>query len=189
MKKNLILFSVVFLFTTLVSCEAVKEKVTVSVNVPGPDLEFKAEPRPRVLEAPQKAPGASQALEILYEGTININIANELAKQNLSVDNIKSFLLLQSTLEIVPGQYTDANIDLNSLKDIKLFFDNTTQLVAKVKSVNLETKSLTFEVVNPELLEKLKENSLHVIVAKDTPLIYKVSFVLKTKYVARVGMR
>ncbi len=42
---------------------------------------------------------AGETEETLYDGVLNINIAQELEKQGFSFENIKSFLIIEGTLE------------------------------------------------------------------------------------------
>ena len=107
----------------------------------------------------ETATRAGATEETLYDGVLNINIAQELEKQGFSFENIKSFLITQGTLEEeIPSGY-----DLKGFVGAKLYFDNTSKLVARADKV--ENNKVRFTIVNGELLNQLKDDKLHVILA------------------------
>lgn len=119
--------------------------------------------------------------ETLYDGVLNINIAQELEKQGFSFENIKSFLITQGTLEEeIPSGY-----DLKGFVGAKLYFDNTSKLVAKADRV--EGAKVRFTIVNGELLDQLKDDKLHVILVGVRPA-KKLRMKLTMDYKAKVSL-
>ena len=116
--------------------------------------------------------------ETLYDGILEINIAKELEKQGFSFENIKSFLITRGTLEEeIPSGY-----DLQGFVGAKLYFDNTTKLVAKAEK--MEGSKVHFTIVNGELLDQLKDDKLHIILVGVRPakkLRMKLTMDYKTK--------
>lgn len=186
--KNLVIAAISLFMLTLNSCEAIKEKLTSNVDFTPNDIEVMiiGETTPSGVKGLERAPAAEV---ILMDKTVNINIAKELEKNKFSIDNIKSLLLLESTLELVPGQYTSTNIDLNAFKGMKLYFDDLNHLVAKVKSVDLSNKTISLEITNPELLDRLKNDQLHFILTGDAKPKYNALFKLRNKFRAKVGLK
>ncbi len=124
---------------------------------------------------------AGETEEVLYDGVLQINIAQELEKQGFSFENIKSFLITQGTLEEeIPSGY-----DLKGFIGAKLYFDNQTKLVAKVEKV--EGNKARFTIVNGELLDKLKEDKLHIIFVGVRPAT-KLRLKLVMDYKAKVSL-
>lgn len=189
-KKKEILFSFLFASALFFSSCGVEEQLTKEVNIDAQDITIdvsKIDITPHKIKSDANV-GA--ALKILYDHTINLNVSEKLAEYGLSVDNIKTFALYQSTISVVPGSYTDVDLDLNTFKDLKLYFDNTeaANLAATVQSVDATNGSITFKIENPNQLDKLRNNFIHVIVAKETIPLYNVRFKMKLQYKANVGL-
>ncbi len=129
----------------------------------------------------ETATRAGTTEETLYDGVLNINIALELEKQGFSFENIKSFLITQGTLEEeIPSGY-----DLKGFVGAKLYFDNTSKLVARADKV--ENGKVRFTIVNGELLNQLKDDKLHVILVGVRPT-KKLRMKLTMDYKAKVSL-
>ena len=129
----------------------------------------------------ETATRAGATEETLYDGVLNINIAQELEKQGFSFENIKSFLITQGTLEEeIPSGY-----DLKGFVGAKLYFDNTSKLVARADKV--ENNKVRFTIVNGELLNQLKDDKLHVILVGVRPT-KKLRMKLTMDYKAKVSI-
>lgn len=192
MKTILKISFALFLLLSFNACNKLKDALTAEVPIPENSVDFQIGPAGQInAGAPRaaKAPAAATAEVTLFDKVLNVNVASELQKQGMTVDQIKSFTLVQTSLTIqVPDGYADYTALLNSFKTVKLYFDNTTQLVAEGKSVTISGRKGVVEITvkNPELLDKLKNDQLHVILTgeKFPPVV--VNAVLKTTYKAKI---
>lgn len=126
---------------------------------------------------------ASTTEEVLYDGILNVNVAAELEKNGLSFEHLKSFLITQGTLEVVTPQ----GFDLNTFRTAKLYFDNQTVLVAKADVIDAVARKVKFTIINGELLDKLKNDKLHVILTGIRPQVI-VRLKLVMDYQAKVTL-
>ena len=132
-------------------------------------------------DVPELLSGATE--EVLYDGILNVNVAAELEKNGLSFENLKSFIITQGTLELVTPQ----GFDLNTFRTAKLYFDNRTALVAKADVVEAAARKVRFTIINGELLDKLKDDKLHVILTGIRPNVV-VRLKLVMDYKAKVSL-
>ena len=132
-------------------------------------------------DVPELLSGATE--EVLYDGILNENVAAELEKNGLSFENLKSFIITQGTLELVTPQ----GFDLNTFRTAKLYFDNRTALVAKADVVDTAARKVRFTIINGELLDKLKDDKLHVILTGIRPNVV-VRLKLVMDYKAKVSL-
>lgn len=132
-------------------------------------------------EAPMLLASATE--EVLYDGILNVNVAAELEKNGLSFEHLKSFLITQGTLEVVTPQ----GFDLNTFRTAKLYFDNQTVLVAKADVIDAVARKVKFTIINGELLDKLKNDKLHVILTGIRPQVI-VRLKLVMDYQAKVTL-
>lgn len=191
MKKLInLLLAVSFMLIVLTGCNAIKDALVINVDFQPADIEFSVNESgmPVDLKNISRAPAVET---VLLDRTVDINVAKELEKKGASIENIKSFLLLEATLTLIPGEFTSVDINLNVFKGVKLYLDdtNTGNLVAKVKSVDNAEGTITLEVVKAELLDKLTDDSIHIIITNDNKPAYKAKFKLKNKFRAKVGMK
>lgn len=182
------------LFITLSFNACVKDALTVSVPIPENTVDFQIGPAGQIKTgAPQaaKAPAAAATEVTLFDQILNVNVASELQKQGMSVDQLKSLTLVQASFVVqIPDGYADYTALLNSFKTVKLYFDNTTQLVAEGKSITISGRKGVVEITvkNPELLNKLKKDQLHVILTGEKFPPITVNCQLKTSYMARIAI-
>lgn len=134
-----------------------------------------------------KAQSASQgtrsgeAEETLYDGVLEVNVAAELEKNGFSFENIKSFALKKGTLVAV----TPSDYGMEDFKTVKLYFDNTSKLVAKAEKV--ENDKVLFNIVDGQLLDQLKDDKLHIILTGQRPP-EDVTVKLVMDYAVRVSL-
>lgn len=172
--------SLLLLFTAVTSCkDTIGEMLSAEIPVNNRTIVFDINPATKSAEAVTTRAG--EAEETLYDGVLNINIAKELEKQGFSFENIKSFLITQGTLEEdIPSGY-----DLQGFVGAKLYFDNTSKLVAKAEKV--EANKVRFTIVNGELLNQLKDDKLHIILVGVRPA-KKLRMKLTMDYKAKVSL-
>lgn len=168
------------------SCkETLQDALSKDIAVKNREIVFDVQPSGLSLagtegkETPELRAGATE--EVLYDGILNANVAAELEKNGLSFENLKSFLITQGTLEEeIPSGY-----DLKGFVGAKLYFDNTSKLVAKADRV--EGSKVRFTIVNGELLDQLKDDKLHVILIGVRPA-KKLRMKLVMDYRAKVSL-
>lgn len=164
MKKKLFQLSLLIcILSAATSCKkALEDALSREIPVTNKSVTFDVTPSSsRSADGTETRSGKSK--EVLYDGVLEINIAQELEKQGLSFENLKSFLITQGTIEEdIPSGY-----DLQGFIGMELYFDNRTKLVAKVEKV--EGNKARFTIVNGELLDKLKEDKLHIILVGVRP--------------------
>ena len=180
MKKNLET-SICLLMVLLVaaSCKkAVEDVLSTEIPVKDQSVTFVLQPA-NANEAPARVKAESE--EVLYDGVLKINIAAELESRGFSFENIKSFLITQGTLE----ETTPDGFDMKGFIGAKLYFDNRDQLVAKVDKV--EKGIARFTIVNPQLLDKLENDELHIILVGVRPSI-QLKLTLKMDYLVKVSL-
>lgn len=185
-KKNFLFF--ILISVTIFSSCGIEEKFTKEVSVDAPEITFDV--RKETAKSQKVNSEENSNLQILHEEIININIADKLGEHGLSVNNIKTFALQQSVINVVTGDYTDRNIDLNLFRDMKLYFDNISEanLVASVLNVDTVNGSISFKIENPNQLDKMKNNSIHVIIAKEIHSKYNVRLKLRMRFNMKVGL-
>lgn len=100
--------------------------------------------------------------EVLFEG--EINVAKVLDSIGFPLSSLNSFAITGGTLEEeIPSGY-----DMHGLVGMKLYFDNTDNLVARADVVE-EGTVLRFTIVNGELLNKLENEKLYIILVGTRP--------------------
>ncbi|MDI9551546.1 MAG: hypothetical protein GX125_08515 [Bacteroidales bacterium] len=154
------------------SCQQILEQV-ISKEIPikNQSVTFTVEPGTR----------ADEGEETLFDGVLEINIAEEIEKKGFSFDKILSLALKTGTLELV----TPSNYNMDGFLSAKLYFDNKKNLVATAEKV--EHNKVLFTVVNVNLLDKLRDDSLHIILTGQRPP-KKVILKLIMDYAARVTL-
>ena len=159
--------------------EAIEEMLSTDIAFNNRTVVFDIKPATKSTEAAATRAGKTE--EKLYDGVLNINIAQELEKQGFSFENIKSFLITQGTLEEeIPTGY-----DLKGFVGAKLYFDDMSKLVAKAEKV--EGNKVRFTIVNGELLNQLKDDKLHIILVGVRPT-QKLQMKLTMDYRAKVSL-
>lgn len=180
MKTRIAKFTCLLLLLAATSCKkALEDTLSKEIAINGKSVIFDINAAIRSAKA--AATRAGETEETLYEGVLNINIAQELEKIGFSFENLKSFLVTQGTLEEeIPSGY-----DLQGFVGAKLYFDNKTKLVAKADKV--EGNKVRFTIMNGELLDKLKEDKLHIILVGVRPT-KKLRMKLTMDYKAKVNL-
>lgn len=163
-----------------VSCKkALEDTFSREIAINGKSVVFDINAATKLAEAAETRAGKTE--ETLYDGVLNINIAQELERQGFSFENLKSFLITQGTLEeAIPSGY-----DLQGFVGAKLYFDNTSKLVAKAEKT--EGSKVRFTIVNGELLDQLKDDKLHIILVGVRPA-KKLRMKLTMDYKAKVSL-
>lgn len=183
MTKKIKFSKVVFIFALLfafIACESIKENLAVTVPINNKEVEFEVDET--ILEASlqSKLPSAAFVEHILLDRTFNINVAAEAEKLGYDFERILEFVLSEASIELVePNGY-----DMGQFNNIKLYFDNQSQLVAQADKV--EGKKVTVKIMNGNLLDKLKEDKLHVIITGDKKPSGKAKLKLISSYKAKV---
>ncbi len=162
------------------SCKkALENALSTEIPITGKSIVFEVDAATKSAEA--SATRAGETEEVLYEGDLKINIAAELKKQGFSFENIKSFLITQGTIE----EAAPSGFDMKGFVGAKLYFENKTKLVAKAEKI--EGNKVRFTIVNGELLDKLKEDNLHIILTGVRPN-KKLKLRLVMDYKAKVSL-
>ena len=81
----------------------------------------------------------------------------------------------------------DGILNVNTFRTAKLYFDNRTALVAKADVVDTAARKVRFTIINGELLDKLKDDKLHVILTGIRPNVV-VRLKLVMDYKAKVSL-
>ena len=112
---------------------------------------------------------------------MEIDLVPELKKQGFSEKNLKSFLIKKGKLVLVKP----IGFDMKEFKGVKLYFGDKNLFVATADEV--KENSLYFNVDNPDLLSKLSQDKLHIIlIGKKPAKNVEVKFV--ADYVANIGI-
>ncbi len=181
MKKNLLKIScLLFMLLTAVSCKDALEDVLSKEVKMKRTVTFDVKPKESVsAEIPETRVGSVE--EVLYDDVLNVNIAQEMEKQGFSFKNVKNFLITQGTLEeAIPSE-----VDMQDFVGAKLYFENRDQLVAKAE--RLEGRKVRFTIVNGNLLDKLKDDKLHIILVGTRPIRF-VRLKLTMDYSVKVSL-
>ena len=170
--------TVLFIFT---SCEKIKENLAVTVPINDRELTFEVGTNP--LPSPTyKAPAATAELKVLLDKTFNVNVEAEVEKLGYDMNNIVEFFLSVASIELVEP----IGFNMNEFSNIKVYFDDQTQLIAQVDKI--ENGKVKFTIVNGNLLQKLKSDQLHVIIVGDNMPSKRVTLKLKTSYKAKFNL-
>lgn len=172
MKKIILTISIAVSALLLFSCKP--EKLTRDFSIKDQVVEF--------VVTPAKKGNAVRMEEVLYEGDLIINIAQIVEQSSFSFDHIKSLILEKGSVELIAL----AGFDMNHFIGMKLYFENRNQLVAQADVFEADGV-IRLSVINGDLLDKLKENHLHVIVAGVRP-DRAVTLRLRTNYVVGVSL-
>lgn len=159
------------LIIAMTSCK--KDEVTKDVPIKNQTVVFDVTP------AVSKDLGRGE--EVLYDGVVNINIAQAIESFGVSFDNIKSFAITMGTLE----EEVPSGFDMQGFIGAKLYFDSRENLVAQADLV--EGTKLRFTIVNGELLDKLENDQLHVILVGVRPSV-QLRLVLTMDFVANFAI-
>lgn len=184
LKISLALF-VLFAFN---ACN-LKDAIEIPVSINDQTINFDILPSGSAgVSQANKVAAEAQGAVILWDGTINVNVAKELEKNGYSFNMVKSFLLTQAELTVtVPAGVTDVSAFLSdNFKNLKLYFDDQTQLVAQFDSYSATAKTISIKIVNGELLNKLKNDQLHIILTGDKRPTQKISCKLTTSYLVKI---
>lgn len=173
MKHKILKISVLLLaVATLFSCKKTLENVlSKEIEINDRSVTFTVKPSTR----------AGENEETIYDGVLQMSMAAELEKNGFSFENIKSFVLKKGTLELV----TPSGYDMEDFKTVKLYFDSKSKLVARGDKV--EGDKVQFTVVDGDLLDQLKEDSLHIILTGQRPS-KEVKLKLVMDYGAKVSL-
>ena len=182
MKKEIIRTGLMLLvLSASLSCKKALDKVlSTEIPIKNSSIRFTVGPASKV-SAAVSGTRTGESENVLYEGDLEVHIVGEIEKQVFSFENIKSFLLEKGTLELV----TPSDYDLSGLKDVKLYFGNRDNPVAKADAVS--AGKITFSVVNGELLDRLNRDKLHIILTGSLPS-KEVTLKLVTDYLAKLSL-
>lgn len=176
MKRKLLPIISLFLIlaVTMISCQ--EELLSIDIPVKNQTIVFDVEP------ASKSAENSPKVKEVLYNGIIYINIAQAMEAQNVSFEQLKSFLLTQGTLE----EEIPAGYDMSKFIGAELYFDNMDSLSNLVARADIvEGSKLRFTIVNGELLDQLQNDQLHVIfvgIRPSVPLRLKLEMDFMTNF-------
>ncbi len=180
MKTKIIQFGCLLLIATATfSCGKLDEVLTKEIQVNNRTINFTVNPAAKSAEAQATRSGETET--VLYDGVLEINVVEELENNGLSFENLKSFVLRESSITLV----TPSGYDMNGFKTVKLYFGDTSKPVAKAESVS--GSKVVLSIVNGELLDKLKEDKLRVIVTGQRSS-QQVTLKLRMDYTAKVGL-
>lgn len=119
--------------------------------------------------------------QVIYEGDMEMDLVPELKKQGFSEKNLKSLLIKKGKLVLVKP----VGFDMKEFKGVKLYFGDKNLFVATADEV--KENVLYFNVNNPDLLSKLSQDKLHIILTGKKPANnVEVKFV--ADYVANIGI-
>lgn len=165
-----------FILAATISCD--KNEVSLSK-----DIEFKN--RSIVFDVAPASKSATsisgKGEEILFEGVINVNIAQTLQDNGFSFDFLKSFLLTNAVIE----EEVSTGFDFQGFIGAKIYFGDMNNLVARIDKV--EGSKVRFTIVNGELIDQLKKDELYVIFTGTRPSV-PLRLKLTTDYVAKIGL-
>ncbi len=175
---------VVSLLFTLVGCEGIKdikENLAVTVPINNKAIEFEVgEALMTTVPGKSGLPSVSYVENVLLDETFDVNVAAEVEKMGRDFDKIVEFVLTKASIELVePLGY-----NMDQFNNIKLYFDDQTQLVAQAD--NVEGGKVAIKIVNGNLLNKLKQDKLHVIITGDKVPAGKAKLKLVSSYEAKV---
>lgn len=125
---------------------------------------------------------ASEAETTLYDTTIDVNISKTVEDAGFSFDHIKNFVLKKGKIKLITGE----PFDVAGLQHLKLYFDSTSSNNLVAKADRLSGTEMEFSIVNGELLNKLKNDRLHLILV-GTPPTSTVTAQLLLEYAVKVS--
>ena len=178
---KLSIFVAVTVLFILTSCEKIKENLAVTVPINDRELTFEVGTNP-LPSTTYKAPAATAELKVLLDKTFNVNVEAEVEKLGYDMNNIVEFFLSVASIELVEP----IGFNMNEFSNIKVYFDDQTQLIAQVDKI--ENGKVKFTIVNGNLLQKLKSDQLHVIIVGDNMPSKRVKLKLKTSYKAKFNL-
>ena len=171
---------IVPLLFAFMACESIKENLAVTVPINNKELEFEVGETMMMVPGKSELPSASYAENVLLDRTFGVNVASEAEKLGYDFDQIIEFVISAASIELVePLGY-----DMSQFNNIKLYFDDRTKLVAQADKV--EGGKVTIKIVNGNLLDKLKQDELHVIITGDKVPAGKAKLKLISSYKAKI---
>ena len=171
---------IVSLLVTLMACETIKENLAVTIPINNKELVFEVGETMMMVPGKSELPSASYAENVLLDRTFGVNVASEAEKMGYDFDQIIEFVISAASIELVePLGY-----DMSQFNNIKLYFDDRTKLVAQADKV--EGGKVTIKIVNGNLLDKLKQDELHVIITGDKVPAGKAKLKLISSYKAKI---
>ncbi len=183
-KLPLILLATVMVAFT--SCDllkdTIKDKFAVTITYEADPMTFELPTLEAVL--PTLAPTKASGEVILFDQTLDMNIAQIVEDEGHSFERLKKLAMEEATLEPAEG----VEFDMNTLQDIKLYIGQTPELIASADKV--VNNVLYIKVTNPELLDLLKNDQIRIVLTgKQSSLPSEtVNLVLKTKYQIQVSV-
>ena len=163
------------------SCESIKEKLAVPIPINDIEITFEVQPASQSSPA-AKAPAVTAVEKVLLDKTFDVNIVEEAEKLGYDMDNIIEFVITAGRIELVEP----AGFDMNEFKNVKIYFDNQTKLVAEVDKI--ENNKILIKIVNGDLLQKLKDDKLHVIITGDDLPSKRVKLKFISSYRAKINV-
>ncbi len=158
------------LLLTLVSCD-LNETLSKEIEIKDNVIEFDLTPEGTLQTVQmEKVSSVSIGEVTLLDKTFNVNVASELEDMGLSIDLIKAFAITHAKLEVtIPNDVASADelAFMDGFKNLKIYFGDKTNLVAKISgNPTVASKKGTVEItiVNGDLLSKLSEDQLHIII-------------------------
>lgn len=167
------------LMLAFTSCETIKEKLAVPIPINNVEVTFEVQPAVASVPA-QKAPAITAETKVLLDKTFDVNVVEEAEKLGYDLDNIIEFVITAGTIELVEP----AGFDMNEFKNVKIYFDNQTNLVAQADKI--QNGKITLKIVNGNLLQMLKNDQLHVIITGDSLPSKRVKLKFISSYRAKI---
>ena len=185
--KITLLLSLIF---ALGSCD-IKEALSTEIDVKDKVVEFDLGPDGIISGAPQASRVASASSEVtLLDRTFDVNIEEKLSDYGFSLDLIKSVILSNATLEVPVPESENVLTFMQCFNGLKIYFDDKSQLVAQLKNIKAsgQTGIVEIEIVNGELINKLKSDQFHIIITGEKFPAKRVHCTLTTSYKVKVGI-
>ncbi|MGC3977565.1 MAG: hypothetical protein QM751_04625 [Paludibacteraceae bacterium] len=190
MKKTFIGISFLASLLLIFSSCNVKEILTHDVEINDKVIEFDLGPT-GVKQQVAKVVSSESEVNLL-DSTFALNVEEKISDLGFSVNLIKSLLLTSAKLEVqVPLEFADdVNGFMQCFSNMKIYFDDKSQLVAKGSDITTsgQTGIVNINIVNGELLNKLKQDQLRIILtgSKYPEAMVHVKFI--TNYKVKVGL-
>jgi hypothetical protein len=184
-KFTLSLVALTLVTFTFSSCDAITDALSKEVEIEAPAIDFSIG---GATSAPMQKIGTGVNAEYVWLDKpavdVKTKLTEELAKNDLTIDKVKTLLLTESTIDIT----TELNENLN-LGNIKLYIND--YLVAQGDgNVTAVSSGIVFEFASPyDIFGSIETGSMHIKITSDQPKPTKqLAMKLLNKYKSKISL-
>jgi hypothetical protein len=179
--KSFLFFSIIFLLS---SCNALTDLASKIVDIDAPAINFSIGGP----AAPQQQIKSNALTDyVWYQDSVEIKskLESELAKNNLTIKNVKTLLITSSTINI------KTNITSNyNLGTITILINGVVIATSSGTNITPTSTSIVFTYANPySLFEMLPKGKVQLKIVSDTPKPgIKIDMELLNKYSSKISL-